>query len=134
MKKINIFQIAYSTLYTGQDISIFIKAFKNLLIKQKQNKNNFPWVKLDVIQKKRIEKLMLGYESFYRTSSRIPKSEILEIEKSSHLLLHVAWKGFDGIIASKIYEYIGSATKVLVVPGDDGSIDKIIKKLIAVYF
>ena len=67
---------------------------------------------------------MVGYEHFYETSSRIPKSEILKIEKSSHLLLHVAWKGFDGIIASKIYEYIGSGTNVLVVPGDEGSIDQ----------
>jgi hypothetical protein len=71
---------------------------------------------------------MVGYEHFYETSSRIPKSDILKIEKSSHLLLHVAWKGFDGIIASKIYEYIGSGTNVLVVPGDEGSIDKIVNE------
>ena len=83
---------------------------------------------MDTIQKKRIEELMVGYEHFYETSSRIPKSEILKIEKSSHLLLHVAWKGFDGIIASKIYEYIGSGTNVLVVPGDEGSIDQIVKE------
>ena len=129
-KNKNFFQIAYiGTLYTGQDISIFIKAFKKFIDQTKANtKIIFPGLNLDIVQKKRIEKLMLGYESFYRTSSRIPKSEILEIEKSSHLLLHVAWKGFDGIIASKIYEYIGSGTSVLVVPGDDGSIDKIIKE------
>ena len=30
----------------------------------------------------------------------------------SHLLLHVAWKGHAGIIASKIYEYIGSGSKI----------------------
>ena len=55
---------------------------------------------------------MLGYESFYSTSLRIPKSEILEIAKElKPILLHVAWKGFDGIIASKIYEYIGSNEK-----------------------
>ena len=127
-KNKNFFQIAYiGTLYEGQDISIFIEAFKKFIDHTKaKTKIMFPGLDLDVIQRKRIEKLMFGYESFYRTSSRIPKSEILKIEKSSHLLLHVAWKGYDGIIASKIYEYIGSGTKVLVVPGDKGSIDKII--------
>ncbi len=127
-KKRDFFQIAYiGTLYQGQDISIFIKAFKRFIDQTKaKTKILFPGLDLDIIQRKRIEKLMFGYESFYSTSLRIPKSEILEIEKSSHLLLHVAWKGFDGIIASKIYEYIGSGTSVLVVPGDEGSIDKII--------
>ena len=71
---------------------------------------------------------MTGYEAYYQTSSRIPKSEILKIEKSSHLLLHVAWKGHDGIIASKIYEYIGSGSKIIIVPGDNGSIDEIVEK------
>ena len=69
---------------------------------------------------------MKGYENFYETSSRIPKSEILKIEKSSHLLLHVAWKGYEGIIASKIYEYIGSGSKIIIVPGDNNSIDFIV--------
>ena len=129
-KNKNFFQIAYiGTLYSGQDISIFIDAFKKLIDKTKAKaKIMFPGLDLDLIQKKRIEKLMIGYENFYETSSRIPKSEILKLEKSSHLLLHVAWKGYDGIIASKIYEYIGSGTNVLVVPGDQGSIDQIVKE------
>ena len=129
-KNKNIFQVAYiGTLYSGQDISIFIEAFKRFIGKtQAKAKIIFPGLDLDAAQKKRIEKLMIGYEKFYETSSRIPKSEIHKIEKSSHLLLHVAWKGYDGIIASKIYEYIGSGTNVLVVPGDKGSIDQIVKE------
>jgi glycosyltransferase involved in cell wall biosynthesis len=129
-KNTDFFQIAYiGTLYSGQDISIFIEAFKQFIDKtQAKAKIMFPGLDLDAIQKKRIEKLMMGYEHFYETSSRIPKSEILKIEKSSHLLLHIAWKGYDGIIASKIYEYIGSGTNVLVVPGDKGSIDQIVNE------
>ena len=40
------------------------------------------------------------------------------------------WHGMDTrvIIASKIYEYIGSGTNVLVVPGDEGSIDQIVRE------
>jgi hypothetical protein len=86
----------------------------------------FPGLELDENQKKRISLLMDGYENYYQTSLRIPKSEIFKIEKQSHLLLHVAWKGHSGIIASKIYEYIGSGTKIIIAPGDNNSIDKII--------
>ena len=129
-KNKDFFQVAYiGTLYSGQDISIFIKAFKQFIDKtQARAKILFPGLDLDAAQKKRIEELMVGYENFYETSSRIPKSEILKMEKSSHLLLHVAWKGHDGIIASKIYEYIGSGTKILVVPGDSGSINQIVNQ------
>ena len=129
-KNKDFFQIAYiGTLYSGQDISVFLEAFKQFIDKTKAKANIiFPGLDLDAIQKKRVEELMVGYENFYETSSRIPKSEILKIEKSSHLLLHIAWKGYEGIIASKIYEYIGSGTKILVVPGDNGSIDQIVNE------
>ena len=88
----------------------------------------FPGLDLDEVQKNRIKKIMIGYEEYFQSSKRIPKSEILKLEKSSHLLLHVAWKGHDGIIASKIYEYIGSGSKIIIVPGDNGSIDNIVEK------
>ena len=123
------FQIAYiGTLYDGQDISIFIEAYKRFIQAKKPSCNLFfPGLDLDLAQKTRVRKLLEGYENYYKTSLRIPKSEILKIEKESHLLLHVAWKGHAGIIASKIYEYIGSGSKIIVAPGDGGSIDEIVK-------
>ncbi len=122
------FQIAYiGTLYNGQDITIFLDSYKKFIdLKNPKSKLLFPGLDLDKSQKNRISLLMKGYEDFYQTSLRIPKSEILKIEKQSHLLLHVAWKGHLGIIASKIYEYIGSGTKIIIVPGDNDSIDKIV--------
>jgi hypothetical protein len=123
------FQIAYiGTLYDGQDISIFLDAYKKFIHFKNPNCKLFlPGLDLDLIQKVRVEKLLEDYEDYYKTSLRIPKSEILKIEKESHLLLHVAWKGHAGIIASKIYEYIGSGSKIIVAPGDGGSIDEIVK-------
>lgn len=127
-KQKNHFQIAYvGTLYDGQNISIFLSAFKKFIDFKKPNtKLLFPGLDLNKRQKKRVSFLMKGYEEHYQTSFRIPKNEILIIEKQSHLLLHVAWKGHNGIIASKIYEYIGSGSKIIVVPGDRNSIDKIV--------
>ena len=42
------------------------------------------------------------------------------------MLLHVAWQGYKGIIASKIYEYIASGTKIIVAPSDNGAIEDIV--------
>jgi hypothetical protein len=43
-------------------------------------------------------------------------------------LLYPAWKGFNGIIPSKIYEYISSGTHTLVAPSDNGEVEKILLK------
>ena len=69
---------------------------------------------------------MAGYESFVLCTERCAKEKILEIERNSHLLFYPAWKGFNGIIPSKIYEYISSGTFTLVVPSDNGEVEKII--------
>ena len=43
-------------------------------------------------------------------------------------MLYPAWKGFNGIIPSKIYEYISSGTHTLVAPSDNGEVEKILLK------
>ncbi len=122
------FQIVYvGTLYYGQDVTIFLNAYKRF-IDQKHPKVQllFPGLAADPIQLKRIENEMKNYESFISISERLPHEEVLKIEKESHVLLHIAWKEHKGIIASKIYEYMGSGTKVLVSPGDHGVIDALV--------
>ena len=124
------FQIAYiGTLYDGQKIEIFVDAFKKFIEQLNPNcKLLFPGLEIDKIQHLRITELLHGYRKYYTTTGRIERKEILNIEKESHILLHIAWSGYDGIVASKIYEYIGAKRKILVVPGDNSTIDKIVKE------
>lgn len=124
------FTITYvGTLYDGQQIEIFCEALKKLVDTTKSEKIKFllPGLAFYKAQKERLDKLMKGYEAFYECTERMERAKILEIEKRSHLLLHVAWKGFKGIIASKIYEYIASGSYILVTPSDEGSIEQIVK-------
>lgn len=123
------FTITYvGTLYQGQNIEVFLDGFKAFIQKTGSTpKLLFPGLALNKEQHERIKSALLGFENYYQVTERIPHEEILEMEKRSHLLLHVAWKGFKGIIASKIYEYIGSGTPILICPGDDGDIDKIVR-------
>lgn len=125
------FTVTYiGTLYHGQQIEIFCEAFIKLIseLKVKNVKLFFPGLAFHADQFQRIEKIMKGYEDFYECTGRTEKEQILEIETRSHLLLYPAWKGFNGIIPSKIYEYISSGTHTLVTPSDNGEVDKIILK------
>ncbi len=125
------FLITYvGTLYPGQDISIFINAYKQFIDANPQANTVllFPGLKLDLIQYQRVKNLMRGYEKYFEATKRLPRSEVLKFEIQSHILLHVAWEGYSGIVASKIYEYLGSGTAILVTPNDHGAIEEILIK------
>jgi len=128
-KREDIFQIAYiGTLYQGQPIELFLTAYKRFVdVHQPKVQLLFPGLALDQKQAQRVTAALVGYSDYYQISPRVPQEEILKIEKESHVLLHVAWRGHKGIIASKIYEYIGSGTRILVCPGDASSIDEIMR-------
>lgn len=123
------FTITYiGSLYDGQKIEFFCEAFKKLI-------EEVPGIKVQLLfpglaffgdQESRVKTALKDYESYFECSERIPREEILKLEKEAHLLLHVAWQGFQGIIASKIYEYIASGTKILVTPSDNGPIEEIV--------
>ncbi|MEN7549603.1 hypothetical protein AAG747_16890 [Rapidithrix thailandica] len=129
LKPYDRFTITYvGTLYEGQNIGIFCDAYKEF-IRQHPNVKiflKFPGLAFDKVQSDRVKGLLKGFEKYFECTERIPRDEVIETELRSHVLLHVAWKGFKGIVASKIYEYIGSSAPILVAPGDEGEIDRII--------
>ena len=123
------FTITYvGTLYDGQNIEIFCTAFKRLIDSTPGIRAQlyFPGLAFDRKQEERISTVMRGYENYFTCTPRMERAKILEIEKRSHLLLHVAWD-VHGVIASKIYEYIASGTFILVTPSDHSSIRQIVE-------
>lgn len=116
------------TLYQGQDITVFCSAVKKLI----DSRSNitvrilFLGIGANKRQVQRIKDELLGYEAYFELTDRLPRQDILKIEKKAHLLYYPAWKGHKGIIASKLYEYLASKTPVLVSPGDNSCVDDII--------
>ena len=126
--KFDAFTVTYvGTLYPGQQIEIFAEAFRRFVEKNpgKDIRLYCPGLVFDLVQHERMADLLKGLEANWEATMRLPRDEILEIEQRSHLLLYVAWKDFEGIIPSKIYEYIGSGSRILVVPSDDGEVGEI---------
>jgi|ERR1700757_2158671 len=126
-----LFTITYvGTLYYGQQIEMFCEAYKKFIDNNLNVKSILLFVGLafNENQKSRVIALLSGYENYYSFTNRISRNETLEIEVRSHVLLYVAWKGFEGIIASKIYEYIASGSFILITPSDNGSIEEILQR------
>lgn len=116
------FTITYNgSLYSTQPIEILLRAFIKVIQNQEVKIDiciNFPGLGFDQVQKKRVEQEIIGFEMFFNITDRIPKSEVINIQKRSDLLLMVTHEGIKGIPSSKMYEYIGLKKPILLYPND----------------
>lgn len=122
------FNIVYNgTLYPTQEIEIFIAGFISFIEMNKKRKIHlfFPGLSINKSQEERVIKLLKGYEDFYTITNRLPKNEVLEIQKKASLLLMVSHKNIKGIPSSKIFEYLSLRKPFIVCPSDNDVLEKI---------
>jgi glycosyltransferase involved in cell wall biosynthesis len=117
------------TIYPVQDISILIEGLKKFYT-QLDDKTRF---KLNFIGLKAVDVIAQKIETELKelhpyVTAKLPRSEVMEYYKQSNILLIPAWKQFQGIYSTKIFEYLGSGRPILVAPGDDDVIDEMINK------
>lgn len=65
---------------------------------------------------------------FLHISGRISKEEALQETLDAHVLSYCGWKGVRGMISTKAFDYIASGNYVLIAPGDDDALDKLIQE------
>jgi glycosyltransferase involved in cell wall biosynthesis len=124
------FTITYNgTLYPSQDVEGFIKViiqcisfFKNTIFIYVQ----FPGVAYDPVQAKRVTNLIVGYENHFLLTDRIPKKEVIELQRNSDLLLMLTHIGTKGVPSSKLYEYLAIQKPILCYPSDFDIVEKTI--------
>ncbi len=122
------FVITYNgTLYEKQEIEIFLEGFKMFIdTKPKLTvKLKFPGILIDKTQANRVAKYLKGYEKHYEMTNRLPKEQIIEIQKNSDLLLMVSHKNIKGVTSSKIFEYLSLQKQFIVCPNDHDVLEEI---------
>ncbi len=126
------FTVVYNgSLYTTQQIEIFLSAYKKLINNLGPENANikivFPGLLFDKIEALRVSIFLKGYENFYEITPRIPQKQVFELQAKSHLFLMIAHKGLIGIPSSKLYEYIGFGKPILACPSDHDIIEDTLK-------
>lgn len=115
------------TLYPTQNIDIFLNGFKKFVTECKDDcriKLLFPGLAYDNMQYERVMTYLQGFDKYFSVTERVPKNEIIEIEKKTHAFLYTAHQK-RGIIGSKIYEYVGLKKPVIFCPSDKETIENI---------
>jgi glycosyltransferase involved in cell wall biosynthesis len=116
------FIITYNgSLYHTQDVEGFIQSIKKCIDYFAGRifiRVQFPGVAYDPLQEKRILNLILGYEKHFLLTDRIPKKEVIQLQRHSDLLLMLTHLGTKGIPSSKLYEYLAIQKPILCYPSD----------------
>tara|TARA_B110000459_G_scaffold189565_1_gene223850 strand:+ start:2936 stop:4219 length:1284 start_codon:yes stop_codon:yes gene_type:complete len=127
------FFITYNgSLYPTQKIEIFLEAYKRLIKRFQKDINlhlYLPGIKHDITQAEKVASSLKGLESYYTSTDRIPRNEVIEIQLKSDVLLVVAHENIKGIPSSKIFEYIGLRKKILLCPSDHDVLDEIVGEI-----
>jgi glycosyltransferase involved in cell wall biosynthesis len=124
------FIIAHNgTIFSTQIVEVFLEGFKKFIDETPDAKIKllFPGVE-NSIEALRIHSNSLGYEKYISTSSRIPKSELIDILSSAHMFLMVGTQGVKGHHSSKIFEYLALQKPIMLTPDDNDVMAELILK------
>ena len=124
------FVITYNgTLYNTQDVEGFLRSILFCIEKFKneiQIQVNFPGLEYDTDQSNRVKKMIIGYENHFFISNRIPKDQVIDLQKHSDLLLMLTHKGVKGIPSSKLFEYLAIQKLILCFPSDFDIVEQVL--------
>jgi glycosyltransferase involved in cell wall biosynthesis len=127
-KNNDVFSIVYNgTLYPTQDIETFLDGFIKFIIQHPLKKIHFyfPGLAIDESQAERVRTKLKHFKSYYTITERLPKEEVIEIQKNATILLMLSHKNIKGIPSSKLFEYISLQMPFIVYPSDNDIIEKI---------
>lgn len=118
------------SLYDVQPVEVFLNGFKKFVDAHPGAKVQilFPGVENQPAEGDRIRKELKGYENYFSTSPRIPKSELVKIMASAHLFLMIGTQGVKGHHSSKIFEYLAMKRPIILCPDDNDVMSELIQE------
>ena len=113
-------------LYAHQDIKFMVGGLDKFIRRINPEKLLIRFVGLKSKESVRstIEKLI--DKKYLQFTERVPRHMALEFMHSSSILLDVGWKGYKGVCAGKVLEYLAVGKNILLAPADGDLTDRII--------
>jgi hypothetical protein len=115
------------TLYSREFIPVFLDTINLFLQKQPERVK----VKFIAPGSKVLVNLIretLPFEQVEVAESRMPYTEAIAIMAKSQILMYHGWPGYKCTISTKVYDYLRSGAKILIVPSDENGLDRLIEE------
>jgi len=120
------FVITYNgSLYPTQPIEPILDAIHKLIKEGfTEIELRFPGLAFNTEQFERVKKATQAFSNHVFITKRIPKKEVLAIQRKSDLLVMISHSNTKGIPSSKLYEYVGLQKPILLYPNDQDIIEE----------
>jgi len=126
-KKSDYFSLSYvGTLNDTQPVEIFLDGYKNFIKYNNSTVLYFFGVDLCSKSVERIKKYNIS-ESNLITTARLPKEELFSKIQNLDILIMFGHIGLKGAVSSKIFEYMATGKYILLCPGDNDDLGKLLK-------
>lgn len=114
------------TFYVEQNMEILSEGLSKFLIDKDPELVKVRFVGLNA--NKLVEDIFIKFipKAFTESFDRVSREQAAHYVTNSDVLLHAGWKGFRGIFTTKIFDYLASGNNILLAPGDNDVLSKLV--------
>lgn len=124
----NRFVVTYAgTLYSSQDIRIFLQAAIGLIKEGNPIYIRFIGAGMNPQEVNRIQTMIAGFESHFTLLERMPKNELEGYLNTSDLLFLTSFENITGWYPVKLFEYYASGIPFLLCPSDNDCMENFVR-------
>lgn len=116
------------TLYETQDLSVLLEGLRLFLGDKSADEVQLNFVGTAVVEE--VEALLRGSlpRECTHVSHRVERREAMAAMFKSDVLFYAGWKGYRGVVSTKLFEYLSSGRNILIAPSDHDIIEEILAK------
>ena len=120
----------FGSLYPNQDLKPFFEGVRNFVDTVKPIKFCVHFLGLNTLRRPGvIDELKRNIDPGYlKISPKVDKAMLPEYINNASLLFYPAFNSIPGWVSAKVYDYIASRKNILVCPGDNGLVEKLVEE------
>jgi len=113
-------------IYPVQNYSILLNGLKEFVANKSPEDVQIKFIGVDALPEVGLAVRKTIPKDFLIVTGRVSKELAISETVNADVLAYVGWQGTKGIISTKIFDYIASGNPVLIAPGDQDIIDKML--------
>ncbi|HEX8723382.1 MAG TPA: glycosyltransferase [Pyrinomonadaceae bacterium] len=116
------------TLYETQDLSVLLEGLKLFLADKGADEVRLNFVGTAVVEEVRELLSERLPPACTRITHRVERREAQAEMFKSDVLFYAGWKGYRGVVSTKLFEYLSSGRNILIAPSDHDIIEEVLRK------
>jgi hypothetical protein len=114
------------TLYPSQDLDVLLDGLKSFLFSHPNAPIEVLFIGTGAIKVVGDHIKDVLTDERVKVTPKINRDEALRTGSLSHVLFYAGWPGYKGVYSGKMFEYLGLRRRILLAPGDEDVLDRLL--------